>query len=325
MASLVNSMSTFDGSNVRYFIKQFNDIANLEKWNAERKNVVFKLLCKGKALEYIINDPVASKTDDFEVLQELVKQKFTQSESFELIQEKFSSIKQKSDQRVKDLAEEISASAYKYLDLGASQDPSFIKLAENIKLTKFLDALRGDIRIEVKKLGPKNFESAVKIASNVESALDDADKQSDESNAKFEINALMQQTLQQKNELAQMAEKLNKLSSSVVPIGVLNDSNTSTSTSNQMDSEIRCHICFKRHITTQCWYFPKPNVNNDIRGNHSVSNNQNFYRRQQGRFNHPYRGPRQFFNSRGSNRAGNNFKYNNSNDKFLKNKHPKNV
>ncbi|GBN34440.1 hypothetical protein AVEN_197188-1 [Araneus ventricosus] len=45
-------------------------------------------------------------------------------------------------------------------------------LKENLKLTKFLDALKPDISLEVKKFGPKDLKSALAHAINIESALE---------------------------------------------------------------------------------------------------------------------------------------------------------
>ncbi|GBO23000.1 Transposon Tf2-9 polyprotein, partial [Araneus ventricosus] len=72
-----------------------------------------------------------------------------------------------------DLAEQVSYTTDKFSNPNNSEEENIVNLTEKLKLSKFIEALRPDIRVEVKKLGPKNFKSAVAIAKNIDNALSD--------------------------------------------------------------------------------------------------------------------------------------------------------
>ncbi|GBN53005.1 hypothetical protein AVEN_248959-1, partial [Araneus ventricosus] len=124
------------------------------------------------ALKFLIEDPIASKENDFDNLAELLIKKFEKKQSFQEIQRQFSTISQKQNQSVKDLANEVSMVADKYVNVENTNKNCDSILKENLKLTKFLEALKPAISLEVKKFGPKNLKSAVAHAINIESALE---------------------------------------------------------------------------------------------------------------------------------------------------------
>ncbi|GBL95329.1 Transposon Tf2-6 polyprotein, partial [Araneus ventricosus] len=71
------------------------------------------------------------------------------------------------------LAEQVSSTTDKFSNPIDSEEENIVNLTEKLKLSKFIEALRPDIRVEVKKLGPKIFKSAVAIAKNIDNALSD--------------------------------------------------------------------------------------------------------------------------------------------------------
>lgn len=71
--SLANSLPDLSGSkeeNFKFFIEQIENLADLEQWDNRRKFVVLQLHCKDHALNFIANDPVASKINDFDQLKQ---------------------------------------------------------------------------------------------------------------------------------------------------------------------------------------------------------------------------------------------------------------
>ncbi|KFM70062.1 hypothetical protein X975_04397, partial [Stegodyphus mimosarum] len=172
--SLASALPTFSGNvsqNVDFFIDQINSVEEREKWPNEKKLIILKIYCRDKALDFLANDSRAAIENDFENLEKLLKDKFSQVESFQVIQQKFSNFSQKCNQSVRELADEITTAATKYINEDSVENLSLHKLKENMKLTKFLDALRADIRIEVKKLGLSSFDRVIELASNIENAL----------------------------------------------------------------------------------------------------------------------------------------------------------
>lgn len=293
--SLAASLSSFSGNaseNIKNYITQFEEVATLEKWSNEKKVVILKLNLKNKALNFIMNDNNAATEKDFEVLKALLIKKFSHIDSFETIQQKFQNIMQKPGQSIVSLAEEIDEAAQKYLNFTNSKDPAIAKFNENLKLTKFLDALRADIRVEVKKLGPTNFTQAKKIAKNIENAFEDSGKDNQNS---LEINALLHQNLQNKMEIAKLTEKIESLSQPTTSHNINSIKSVEENQQNHKDERVTCHICNKAHLTTKCWYFPgasNQHSQNFHRNNfhQSFRGNRQFRGRQH---SHPYRGNRQ--------------------------------
>ncbi|XP_035207760.1 uncharacterized protein LOC118194749 [Stegodyphus dumicola] len=200
--SLASALPTFSGNlseNVNFFLDQINSVAKLEKWSDEKKIIILKINCRDKALDFLINDPRVAKENKFENLEKLLKNKFARVESFQDILQQFSNISQKCNQSVRELADEITTTATKYINEDSVEDSSLHKLKEKMKLTKFLEALRTDIRIEVKKLGPSSFDKAVELASNIENALNDEKTYLNSINVEqnLEINNLLKERLEQ--------------------------------------------------------------------------------------------------------------------------------
>lgn len=99
-----------------------------------------------------------TNVNNFQQLKGILVKKFSKTISFSEKQQNFSSIVQKQSQSVRDLAEQEENSANAYLNINEDADANILELCQKLKLNKFLEAFRSDIRIEVKKLNPQNFE-----------------------------------------------------------------------------------------------------------------------------------------------------------------------
>lgn len=82
----------------------------------------------------------------------------------------------------------------------------------------------------------------------------------------YEINAIMQSQLDKDRQLFELKNEIEKLKA---------EKSSKNVNTNQNIPQISCHICSKRHLTTDCWYFPHQNSNlaNYDEQNHQVSNN----------------------------------------------------
>lgn len=272
-SSLMNVLPNFNGNEgecIKFFLDQFNAVANLENWNNTKKLIILKNKLSGKALEFLINDAKASVENNPKSLEELLVKKFRKSESFASRQENFFKISQKASSTVKEIAEEIENAANKFIPESDSETLAITQMRENLKLTKFIDALRPDIRCELKKLGPSNFEKATEMAKNIEKALNDPDNfNSNLIVQNCQINTLLQQQLADKLKIERLENQLKELAN-VQPINNIQQQPSTSGTNNK----VFCHICGKSHLTTKCWKFP---------GNSSFRDNrrgrQNFYSR----------------------------------------------
>jgi hypothetical protein len=293
-STLASLLSPFHGKkdeNIHYFLTQFNDISILESWTDTKKLVTLKLFCKDAARQYIMQDPVASKETNVNKLEDLLRNKFGSIESFEEIQQQFSKIMQKPGQSVHNLAEEINIITNKYVGSGSSE---LQKLQKKMMLTKFLDALRSDIRAEVRKFGCKTYEDAVQCAKNVENALEEQNH--DNIDQSYEINNVIKQNIQSQSEITLLKEKIKLLEQQNKILTENSNINNRPSTSN-VNNLVQCHICHKSHLTTDCWYYPTNTSRGENRqvfrnsrgrnyGNRNFQNRNYFNRHER---THPYR------------------------------------
>lgn len=261
MASNISiSLPSFGGSvsdNCQFFFSQFDDIARLENWTEEKKLILIKTRLTDKALQFLIDSPHLQKLKSVSEFSKAFIQKFDKQPSFANLQQQFLNINQRPDQSVSDLAETINNQAQKYLVFQNCYDPSVLNFMENVKLHRFVQALRPDIRLETKKLGPTKFDEAIKIAINIEAALQD-DEETDFNNIRVTHTKTITQDDQTENSQIRNNEsdKIEKLSQEVNNLKIAQSLNQRLA-----GSEIFCHICGKNHLTTACWYYPS-NVSN---------------------------------------------------------------
>lgn len=312
--SLASAIPTFSGNadeNIEYFVSQVRDVAVLENWPQNKRILILKLNCRDAAQKFLIECPQAQNAQNFEDLALLLIEKFKKSQSFEEIQLKFNSIKQKPNQSIVNLINDINSHADKYLskiDMKTQDSNEFI---DSIKLNRLLEAVRPEIKIEILKLGPKNFSEACKYAKNVEKALDAHGMMVNNNvGQNFELNSIMQSQLEGNKQIKELKEELEKVK----------NNSTRPLRQNHRDN-IQCHICGKNHITTKCWYFPQgrnfAQTSNHNSGFYHRGENQNsdFYHREENpNSDFQYRGNRGRRNFRGSRDNRRNHPYRRSNN-----------
>ncbi|GBL91749.1 hypothetical protein AVEN_63623-1 [Araneus ventricosus] len=224
--SLISFLTPFKGGdNFDFFIKQFNDIARLEKWGEAEKILLLKLNLKGQALKFLVSNPKIEEIDDFDSLVKKLKEKFCKKPNFEEAQRQFNNLKQTVSQSVSDLAELVSSTTDKFSNPNNSEEENVVSLTVKLKLSKFIEALRSDIRVEVKKLGPKTFKSAVAIAINIDNALSDDDGELNVTDSG--INQILSQQLNTNKQILELSEKVNAISSQNLCVNSLFDRGSS--------------------------------------------------------------------------------------------------
>ncbi|GBO20437.1 hypothetical protein AVEN_40537-1, partial [Araneus ventricosus] len=281
--SLISSLTPFKGGNEKFdfFIKQFNDIARLERWPESKKILLLKLNLKEQALKFLVSNPKIEEIDDFNSLVKKLKEKFCKKPNFEEAQRQLNNLKQTVSQSISDLAELVSSITDKFSNPNNSEGENVVSLTEKLKLSKFIEALRPDIRVEVKKLGPKTFKSAVAIAKNIDNALSE---DTGEINVKDSgINQILSQQLSTNKQILELSEKVNAISSQHLCVNSLTEAAATTSNNIQSNLQSPCQICGKlNHKANNCFHFTRGNY---YRGNGRPNYNRTF------RANnfHPYR------------------------------------
>ncbi|GBM33314.1 Transposon Tf2-6 polyprotein [Araneus ventricosus] len=280
--SLVSSLTPFKGGNENFdfFIKQF-EIARLEKWGEAKKILVLKLNLKDEALKFLVSNPKFEEIDNFDSLVKKLEEKFCKKPNFEEAQRQFNNLKQKVSQSISDLAEQVSSTTDKFSNPNNSEEENIINLTEKLKLSKFIEALRPDIRVEVKKLGPKNFKSAVAIAKNIDNALSDDGAEINVTDSG--INQILSQQLSTNKQILELSEKVNAISSQNLCVNSWTEAPATNSNNDQSNQQSPCQICGKlNHKANNCFHYTRGNY---YRGNVRPNYNRTF------RANnfHPYR------------------------------------
>ncbi|GBN09280.1 Transposon Tf2-6 polyprotein [Araneus ventricosus] len=281
--SLISSLTPFKGGNENFdfFIKQFIEIAKIEKWSEAKKILVLKLNLKDEALKFLVSNPKLEELDHFDSLVKKLEEKFCKKPNFEEAQRQFNNLKQKVSQSISDLAEQVSSTTDKFSNPNNSEEENIINLTEKLKLSKFIEALRPDIRVEVKKLGPKNFKSAVAIAKNIDNALSDDGAEINVTDSG--INQILSQQLSTNKQILELSEKVNAISSQNLCVNSLTEAPATNSNKDQSNQQSPCQICGKlNHKANNCFHYTRGNY---YRGNVRPNYNRTF------RANnfHPYR------------------------------------
>ncbi|GBO44515.1 Transposon Tf2-6 polyprotein [Araneus ventricosus] len=281
--SLISSLTPFKGGNENFdfFIKQFIEIAKLEKWGEAKKILVLKLNLKDEALKFLVSNPKLEELDHFDSLVKKLEEKFCKKPNFEEAQRQFNNLKQKVSQSISDLAEQVSSTTDKFSNPNNSEEENIINLTEKLKLSKFIEALRPDIRVEVKKLGPKNLKSAVAIAKNIDNALSDDGAEINVTDSG--INQILSQQLSTNKQILELSEKVNAISSQNLCVNSLTEAPATNSNNVQSNQQSPCQICGKlNHKANNCFHYTRGNY---YRGNVRPNYNRTF------RANnfHPYR------------------------------------
>lgn len=270
--SLVAALPCFSGEkdeNVHAFIRNIEDICSLNanNWPEAKKVVLLRLHCKGKAGDFVNCDPSVINENNFQKLSQSLINKFAKQVSFQEVSHKFSNIVQKPNQNVRELAEYIKKTAQIFVE-NRDNIPQVESLRSNLMFTKFMEAVRSDIKVELLKFAPSNFEDAVKKAQDIEKSLDQQSLSINNlsSTQSIDIQILLQQQIENNKQIQELTETVRKLSESQAKI-----------------DDIRCHICNRKHKTTDCYQFP--NNSRSYNGNSS----SNFNSRFQGRGRSHYR------------------------------------
>lgn len=299
--SLASSLTPFHGSkneDINFFLTQIDQLGNLEKWSMEKKLLVLKLNLRDKALKVVSENSKLAQCNKYDILANELKNKFEKKLNFDECQNEFNKLNQAINQSVKELADKVELATQNFVNPSKSTDPKIIELEEKLKLSKFLDALRPDLRVEVRKLGPKDFKEAINVAKNIENALNDETAQCNNV-SQFDLSQILSQQLETNKKILELTDEVKNIKNTEAQINNITQGQSSNS---QELNLVKCHICSKPHITTDCWFFPKNNMHQYRNQNYNVRrlNFRGRYnhfggRNKRGRFNnflHPYRSNR---------------------------------
>lgn len=167
-------LPTFEGSENQcpeFFFNQFEEIANLAQWTQPHKTILLKNRLRGEARQTLQNNVAMQSEPSYEKLKNMILDHFVKTKSLLQRQAEFQSIKQTPGMTPRQLALKISSAAKVFLKYQNTEDPQSKTLIENTLLGRFCEALRPDIRIELRKYAPSSFNEAIERATILDEAL----------------------------------------------------------------------------------------------------------------------------------------------------------
>lgn len=254
--TLLTNSNNFEGKpeqDVNYFISQFNEIAEAAKIPKDLKLIFFKSKLAGIAKDILINTPSLREEKNYDNFITNFKVLFKSERSFVQAQDQFTQAKQTPTQSVADFTKNLNMSAQKYLATsGHAAKEGAIDFLNTIKLSKFIQGLRSEIKFELEKFPPDSFDNAVSMAKKIEIALNNRNI-TEVNNIETQKNTAIYDAI------LQMSESHNKQMKEITE--QVNSIRINGQTPNQIQVETNkpfCHICQKdNHITQNCFYNAK--------------------------------------------------------------------
>ena len=96
LASLLPSFSGMPEEDVNFFLQQFEDIANLNNWNTQRRLIILKSRLHKDALAYLISEQSLREENNYVEFKRKLQSKFGKEISFNETQNAFLKLKQSS-------------------------------------------------------------------------------------------------------------------------------------------------------------------------------------------------------------------------------------
>ena len=177
----------------------------------------------GKAANYVNSNPSLVNENDFDTLCNKLIEHFTTSHSPQELQAEFSNLVHHPKESVQRLADRVTSVVKRYVpNPGNSLDLENVR--ETLKLKKFIETLRADIKAELLKFGPDNFLDVVNRAKDIELALSDQALTVNNVNNHQCLSDILQKLARMEQNFAKISESLSSL------------------------NNVSCHICGKKSL-----------------------------------------------------------------------------
>lgn len=254
MASVDNILSvlpSFDGkkeNNIKLFIQLFQEAADQTKLSEPVKLIILKSKITGTARERMQADTEIISETNYENLKKKLLEIFGTKITFNDAHELFAKLKQNPDEKMNDFILRFNLNASKFLETsGFANKPDAKNMFELMKLNKFINAIRSDIALEVRKRAVTKFSEAVEIARNIETAFNATNFEEINSiaaSSKDELcNSLLKANQIQNEKYEQLKRDFEELK--------LKAGNVKSN--NDIENKKHCDICnLSNHYTNQC-------------------------------------------------------------------------
>lgn len=267
---LVGFIYPFDNkkeNNINYFLLQFDNLIDQTAYNNAHKLTILKAKITGPARERLMQDESVFLETDLKKFKDKLRELFSVKCNFSSAQNLFFSLKQKPDQSISDFITEFNATANLYIKKSGQglNEQNNSRFLDQMKLARFLDAIRADISLEVRKNTPETFDEACKVALKLEEAYAQTNMQ--------EINTF---SASREADILHKLDKLSSESTEQIRTLVTEINNLKLRVEERTEKVNKyCEFCKKdTHDTQDCWYKDKhKKINSGYRGNIYQNNN----------------------------------------------------
>ena len=276
LEAILQHLPCFDGkkeTNINFFLSQWETLAKDSQLKQEVKLILLKAKFSGTARDTIINSKELNEESDYKTFIEKIKKEFQPKLTFEDVQNSFLTLKQNASQTMEDFIKAFNMAATKYIEKsGHSKEIGAVNFLQKVKLTRFLEAIRPDIALEIRKQAPESYEEAVNMAQKIESAFNAIPKES-----LNYVDSTHQENMKEtfENISKNYKDEISKLRAELAELKINN--------TEKQTKKIKCEICEKtNHTTKQCFFNGKnKNQNRQKTRNKTINtptypNNQNF-------------------------------------------------
>ncbi|MBK5648954.1 MAG: hypothetical protein I4N51_19355, partial [Acinetobacter sp.] len=215
---------------------------------------MLKAKFSGQAREAIINSKELNEENNYATFKTKIIQEFKAKHNFENTQNEFAMLKQLPTQNMADFIKIFDNVAAKYIEeSGHAQEPGAINLLQKIKLTRFLEAIRQDIALEIRKQGAETYDRATQMAIKIERAYNYQTRE--------ELNYVdthpqshFQETFE--NLSKNYLDKIAELKAEIEGLKLQNSNK-------DVKKPLKCEICYKNNHNTQNCFFNGKNKNRE--------------------------------------------------------------
>lgn len=167
LIQLLPRYSAEPNENPKQFFREFENVAALTEWSEEQKGILLKTCLKNKARAFILSITEQDNENRYKILKQAILNRFEDTKSASEIHAEFNSIRQTPNISIRQLSDIIAEKTDAFLRIETASEETN-KIKNQIRLAKFIEAVRPEIRREILKSDIKNFDEAVDIAIRLE-------------------------------------------------------------------------------------------------------------------------------------------------------------
>lgn len=151
----------FDGkksSDIEFFLKQFAEIYKKSKNAEDCKLIILRAKIVRPAKGRLAKNLELGKEMNYNTFREKLIKFIQANTSFQEAQAKFFLLKQTADQSVREFTNEFKTAAKLYVETSGQSTDTESKFIESIKLSHFLESVRSDFSLDLRRFFPKRFQ-----------------------------------------------------------------------------------------------------------------------------------------------------------------------